>query len=135
MDHPQSMVLTEKDFIDFMIFLNKENETTVLPLFLRRALYGSSLLLFGYTLDDLNFRSIFHSGLISFMCSFTRNKNSFAVMEVPSKENNDLLEIDREKVKKYTEKYAVNVFKMRIHWSYIREFMQELRKTLDKGTR
>src|ERR687890_82202 len=46
-DHPQSMVLTEKDYIEFIIFLNRENETKALPLEIRKKINSEQLLFVG----------------------------------------------------------------------------------------
>lgn len=55
MYHPQSMVLTEKDYIDFVIFLNKEDEKKVLPHAIRKQLNLTKLLFVGYGLDEAGF--------------------------------------------------------------------------------
>jgi hypothetical protein len=126
-DHPQSMVLTEKDFFDFNSFFLK-NETNVLPLFLRRVLSGSSLLFIGHNLDDLlNFRSILQNGLISFMFTLSSKGYNIAIIQFLSNEYNDV-----EEVVKYSEKYTANVFNIRILGKNIREFMQELQFRLEE---
>ena len=53
---PQSMVLTEKDYFDFLMNIYREDEKLILPSVIRKALATSSLLFTGYKIDDLSFR-------------------------------------------------------------------------------
>jgi SIR2-like protein len=55
--YPRSMVLTETDYLDFLINLSKDEE--LLPHRIYTALNSTSLLFVGYTLRDINFRFIF----------------------------------------------------------------------------
>ena len=55
-DHPSSMVLTKKDYGDFVIFLNKEEfSRSVVPLAIRREIMSKELLFVGYTLGVFGF--------------------------------------------------------------------------------
>lgn len=65
-DKPESMILTERDYFDFVIYLNKEKETDIHPSFIITELPRSSLLFIGYNIQDINFRSIFQ-GALSFI--------------------------------------------------------------------
>ena len=61
------MVLTERNYIDFVINLNKNDEKLTLPSTIRTALAAASSLLFiGYSFEDLTFRVIFQ-GVISLL--------------------------------------------------------------------
>lgn len=53
---PVSMVLTENDYMDFLITAAREER--MLPIPILRALARSSLLFIGYSLEDINFRAI-----------------------------------------------------------------------------
>ena len=55
-DIPQSMVLTQNDYIDFIVNFNREN-SILSPLIVRNT--SSLLLLIGYKLQDINFNIIF----------------------------------------------------------------------------
>jgi hypothetical protein len=59
MNVPQSMVLTERDYIDFIINLSIEDEKSTLPPVIRTSLASSSLLFVGYSLEEINFRILF----------------------------------------------------------------------------
>ena len=66
-DTPQSMVLTEKDYFEYVVNLNRNPEKDIIPSPIRTELGLSNLLLFiGYNLDDVNFRVIFQ-GFLSFL--------------------------------------------------------------------
>jgi len=58
----QSMVLTESDYLDFLIRFSREQD--FLPPAIRTALAGTALLFVGYSLADWNFRVILR-GLVS----------------------------------------------------------------------
>jgi hypothetical protein len=66
MNIPQSMVLTESDYIDFMININKDNNTYILPPKIRQTLADTTILFIGYSLEDINFRIIFR-GMIDLL--------------------------------------------------------------------
>jgi hypothetical protein len=55
---PNSLLLTEDDYIDFMVNLAHRagKRDPVIPLFVRRALGDTNLLFIGYSLQDWNFR-------------------------------------------------------------------------------
>ena len=61
---PQSIVLTERDYIYFLINLSKDEK--LLPTYIRKALATKSLLFIGYSLTDINFRVIFQ-GIMSIL--------------------------------------------------------------------
>jgi hypothetical protein len=55
---PNSILLTEDDYIDFTVSLARrvEKKDPVIPFFVRQALGNSKLLFIGYSLEDWNFR-------------------------------------------------------------------------------
>jgi hypothetical protein len=59
---PESMVLTERDYSDFIINLNREE---ILPGIIRRDLATSSLMYVGYSRDDVIFRTL-SQGFLTF---------------------------------------------------------------------
>ena len=62
-ENPESMVLTEKDYIDYAIYLSmtagEGEEKATLPHCIRRCFNGSSPLFLGYRLEDISFIIIF----------------------------------------------------------------------------
>ena len=121
-DLPESLVLTERDHFEFVINTNKESEKDMIPTFLRKSLPTSTLLFIGYSLEDINFRSIFQGGL-SFMSTVRKRKNSIAVIQIPVEVKDS---VKREKVTKYMEKYTNHMFEIVIYWGEPNEFIEEL---------
>ena len=58
----ESMVLTEDDYLDFLVSITREPD--LLPHLVQRALAGTSLVFLGYRLADWDFRVI-HRGLVA----------------------------------------------------------------------
>ena len=54
---PNSMVLTEDDYLEFLIALTEE--PALIPAQVREAFSGSAFLFLGYSLNDLNFKVLF----------------------------------------------------------------------------
>jgi hypothetical protein len=53
---PSSLLVTEDDYIDFTVSLGQQDEDSVIPHRIRRALATTALLFVGYSLEDWNFR-------------------------------------------------------------------------------
>lgn len=64
--YPETMVLSEDDYLDFLTAIAKDTDQTEpkLPIYLRGAVAQSTLMLIGYRLRDFDFRVIFR-GLIN----------------------------------------------------------------------
>lgn len=121
--NPQSMVLTEKDYIDFVIDLNREGEQS-LPVVVRQALATSSLLFIGYSLEDTSFRVIFQ-GVISLQDPVYR-QISIAVQLHPS-----FSAEKKERAQRYLDNYTNNMFKVHVYWGDICKFAREIHKRWD----
>jgi hypothetical protein len=124
-DQESTMVLTEKDYIDFVISLNKGDEKISLPTVVRKALATTPLLFVGYRLEDISFRVIFQ-GVISFL-GVKRPKISIAVQLPPN-----FSDEKKEKAQNYLTQYTKNMFEISVHWGNTDEFMKELHERLDK---
>ena len=122
MDFPKSIVLTEKEYLEFMIQLNKNEE--MIPSIIRKKLPRSSLLFIGYSLDDINFRAIFQ-GLLNFLSSLSAEERKISIaVQIPPMVSNE----DKIKTQKYLDQYTRNMFQIRIYWDNMPEFMFELDK-------
>ncbi len=121
---PESMVLTERDYFEFVINLNKGDEKDIIPAILRRELATSSLLFIGYSLEDINFRAIFQ-GFLSFLNSLDKKyrKISIAIQIIPESYNKKDI-----KIQKYLEQYTRNMFNVKIFWGNTSDFIEELGK-------
>lgn len=124
-DTPQSMVLTESDYIDFIINLYKEGETNVLPRVIRKALAATSLLFIGYSLEDINFRIIFR-GLMSLLGS-SLQLPSIAVQLPPR-----LTSEKQEQAQRYLDQYTQSMFKVQVYWGDAQNFVSDLRQRWEK---
>jgi hypothetical protein len=88
-DYPQTMVLSEDDYLNFLIAMVEDTNTLnpVVPLTLRRALGGSHLLLLGYQLRDWDFRVMFR-----FVLKFRRDEFSPRGMVIQLKKDERRIE-------------------------------------------
>lgn len=59
LDHPQSLVLTEDDYFEFLIGVSEDRE--LIPPVVKRALVDSALLLLGFRLDDWDSRTLWRA--------------------------------------------------------------------------
>jgi hypothetical protein len=116
---PASMVLTENDYMDFLI--TAVSEERMLPIPILRALRGSSLLFIGYSLEDITFRVIMK--ITKPMVEATY----IAVLRPPKKGLT-------ENYQKYFAEYTRYMFKIRVYWRDASDFSVELRTRLNKYT-
>ena len=112
-EEPSSMVLTEDDYLDFLV--NISSNHSILPHQIQKALAGSSLVFLGYSLQDWNFRVIFR-GLVTSKESSLR-RISIAVQ----------LEPEQKDMQQYLDKYF-NEQKIHVYWGVARDFAAELRQ-------
>jgi hypothetical protein len=108
----ESLVLTEDDYLDFLINISREPRT--IPARIQQALTDSSLLFIGYGLRDINFRVIYR-GLIQQLEGSLRTL-SVAVQLSP----------DDESSRSYLEKYFAGM-NVQVYWGTAAEFISELR--------
>lgn len=110
----ESLVLTEDDYVDFLVNVSKE-KTSLIPARIQRALTGSSLLFIGYSMKDWSFRVIFR-GLISQMEKSLRRLSIAVQLSLGEKEKED-----------YLNKYFGEM-KIKVFWGDSRDFIKELNK-------
>jgi hypothetical protein len=112
---PHSMVLTEDDYLDFLVAISRD--AALLPHQIQRAVAETSLLFIGYGLADWNFRVI-HRGLV------TSGEGSLRRLSVTVQvDPNDAESVDtaREYLDSYFEAMDVRVF-----WGTAADFVAEL---------
>jgi hypothetical protein len=127
MDHPLSMVLTEKDFIDFVFFFNKETEIKLLPLVIRKKINSEHLLFIGYSLYDISFSVIFQTVINSGKASLS----SVGISVQPISLDGDSM-MNVTNAREYLEKYTKEMFNLYIYPGNAKKFSEELRVQLDK---
>jgi SIR2-like domain len=120
---PESMVLTERDYFEFVSYFNKERETDIYPSFMIRQLPLSSLVFIGYSLQNITFRSIFQ-GALSFLGG--KPQTTSLSVQLPSTADNDKNSFS-EKVMNYFNEYNKNMFDIQVYWGNVSDFSKDLR--------
>jgi hypothetical protein len=114
---PESLVLTEDDYLDFIN--NLANSPEIIPPPIQKALTETSLLFVGYRLADTNFRALLR-GLTRFMEKGLLRRH-MAVMLPPRG-----TEAAQAKAQDYLTRYFKNM-EITIYWGTAAEFAQKLR--------
>ncbi|HEX8196696.1 MAG TPA: SIR2 family protein [Pyrinomonadaceae bacterium] len=125
-DIPESLVLTEDDYLDFLVEVSKQQE--LLPPRIQEAVSSSSLLFLGYRLADMNFRVLFR-GLVNSMPGALRYL-SLAV-QLPPDEGSEEEQLS---MKAYLDQYFENV-KVKVYWGRAEEFVKELSERWENFSR
>jgi hypothetical protein len=140
LETPESMVASEDDYLDFLIEVSKDvrrgpistdtssdrpaKRKTVLPLPIRRALRGTSLLFIGYSLEDVNLRMILRA-LIGPLAKANRRLNITLQLEPDQKQYSD-----PRAVREYLEKYFHWTLDLRTAFGTASSFAGTLREKL-----
>lgn len=123
--YPASLVLTEDDFLDFLIRVSQDMEA--LPRRVAQALVDSSLLMLGYQLEDWNFKVMFRGLIKSKRAS--RRRLSLAIQYTLEDAADEAL--DPRDVEDYLEKYFGKA-NFDIYWGNPQAFTQELWEEWDQ---
>jgi len=101
-EYPESMVLNEDDYLDFLAIISKDvqQKSPLIPVYLRKAITKSSLILLGYRLRDWDFRVMFR-GLINSTPSSLRRFNLSIQLEPPQ----ETPTVSARQIRSYLEKY------------------------------
>lgn len=133
MDYPQSMVLTEKDYIDFILSMGNDfalhsakKRSKMIPSEIMRALATTSLLFIGYSLRDVNFRIMFRN-IVNHVGERSTYRN-VAVLKVPP---NSSTEDQQTEIRNYLNEYVNQMFKTNVYWGDSQDFFNELRSRWD----
>lgn len=120
--NPESLVLTEDDYFDFLIEFWRDREN--IPVEVRRALASSTLLFLGFNLNDWDFRVLFRS-LLKEQSSHRRRKQVHVAVQVDP-DDDRIADPDRarEYLKKYFEGFSEN--EVNIYWGSCEDFLSEL---------
>jgi len=114
----QSLVLTEDDYLDFLVNISKKQK--ILPTRIQQALTDASLLFIGYRLRDINFRVIYR-GLVQSMEGSLRRLNVTVQMKPPEDNAGDEVAAET-----YLENYFDDL-KVTVFWGTATQFAKELR--------
>jgi hypothetical protein len=117
---PESLVLTEDDYLDFLVEVNRNPD--LLHPRIREAFAGTSLLFIGYSLTDLTFRVLFRLIVKSMEASLQRI--NVAVQLLPNPRSG----ITPEEAQDYLDRYLSRNMNVRTYWGTAQDFAAELRK-------
>jgi hypothetical protein len=125
---PESIVLTEDDYIQFLIALAEERNqeyvttrVTLIPPAVQEVLSRTSLLFIGYSLRDWNFQVLLHGILKELPPTHKRRHVSVQVLPVDSSAN----ECERRRAMEYLDSYFDDL-RVSVYWGTAREFFAEL---------
>ena len=116
----ESVVLTEDDYLDFLVSISKDDN--LLPHQVRRYLAGTSLLFVGYSLADWNFRVLFRGLVTSAEKSLRRIS---LTVQLPPTPDPSMPGANQSDVQTYLSKYFDQI-DIRVYWGTAHEFMTEL---------
>lgn len=122
-ESPESMVLTEDNYMDFLVNISKQPE--VVPRRIQKALVKTSLIFLGYKLSSLRFRVLFRGLVASLERSLRRTR--IAVQLTPESAEG----MTEEAVRWYLEDYMAKD-DIRIYWGSSFDFIEELKGRWEK---
>lgn len=114
---PASIVITEDDYLRFIVDVSWHHEQ-LLPVRIKQALTGASLMFMGYSLEDLDFKVIFQAIVIG-MVSELRRKNVSVQ-----------LRREEQGVASYLAEY-LRLKNIEVYWGDLEEFVADLRQGLE----
>jgi len=118
LDEPESMVLTEDDYLDFLIYIQG-----LIPPRVEEAFSESCLLFLGYSLKDMSFKVLFRK--LASYASRSLGTRHFAVQLDPTDEREPSQRIEDQRW--YQEdRYQAQMIK--VYWGSCRDFAAELRQ-------
>jgi len=115
---PDSLVLTEDDYLDFLIAISKDKK--LLPPRIQEAFTGASLLFLGYRIADWDFRVLFRILTEYLEKSISRTHLSVQLV------TEDLPEPQKKSAQEYLDRYF-DKLAIQVYWHDCREFAKELR--------
>ncbi len=116
---PDSLVLTEDDYFDYLIGVTKDND--LIPGVVRRALTDTALLFLGFRMDDWNFRVLFRS-IMKRQGGRRRRGYAHVAAQIDPEEGRIL---EPERARRYLESYFEDAH-ISIYWGSVEDFTQEL---------
>jgi hypothetical protein len=121
---PQSIVITEDDYLDFLANLQKESykskDSTIIPHYVIRAVSSTSLLFVGYSLVDWTFKVLFR-GIRSSLPEFDRGMSAHFALQLPRNPEEQA----------YLASYLEKGIDVRVFWGDRQQFFNELRERWD----
>lgn len=124
LDHPETVVLTEDDYFDYLIGVTRQKEPNPIPFVVRSALTSSGLLFLGFRPDDWAFRVLFRFILgQDGSAGLTSKFISHVAVQVEPDED-DVLSPAR--AMKYLTKYFFSDVNINVFWGSVEDFARDL---------
>jgi hypothetical protein len=128
---PESLVLTEDDYLDFLLGIASADKQELIPQPVQSAIKNNSLLYFGYQTNDLDFRVILRSLYRIWQGSSALSKRSGA-----KSYSIQMVHVSDEKItseqiallREYLERCCDVTMSIGVYWGTTSEFMIELRQ-------
>jgi hypothetical protein len=123
LDNAHSMVLTEDDYLDFLMYISEDQR--LIPPRIEQAFSDSSLLFMGYSLEDMNFKVLFRK-LASYM---QRNEGArhVSVQLAPGRGGTtEEQAAQAHKQRVYLERHF-DLQKVKVYWGTCEDFAADLR--------
>jgi hypothetical protein len=124
--HPDSLVLTEDDYFDYLIGLT--SNTDLVPIAVGQALSNTALLFLGFRMDDWNFRVLYRS-IMSKEGRFLRRRYAHVAVQIDPEEGRIL---EPQRARRYLESYFQDA-DISIYWGSVADFVRELRQRVEGG--
>jgi hypothetical protein len=127
LEEPDSLVLTEDDFFDYLICVVKDTNSSAIPLHVRDAWSANALMLLGFDLDDWTFRVLYRAIAQESGHLLRQRKGplSAAVQLNPEEERN----LRPDLALRYLEQ-VFNIQRISLSWSQPKDFLREVWKQL-----
>ena len=120
LNEPDSLVLTEDDYFDFLIGVTSNKE--LIPSAVRRALADTALMFLGFQMDDWNFRVLFRS-ILSQQGGGRRDRYAHIAVQIEPEEGRIL---EPERARRYLENYFSKGADISLFWGSAEDFLKEL---------
>ena len=129
---PESMVLTEDDYTDFLVNIWKGKQD-ILPHRIERAIAGTMLMLLGYSLRDITFRVLFRGLIAPREDTIRRNGLTVQLSNPPAPDNqgDGETESHRQRYLELYEQYFRNM-NFRVYWGGLGEFLHLLHEKISR---
>jgi hypothetical protein len=118
-DQPESLVLTEDDYFDFLIGVTRNQD--LVPKVVRRRLSDSALMFMGFGLDEWDFRVLYRS-LMRSEGGKRRDDYTHVAVQIDPEEGATL---DAERARKYLESYFSSA-RVSLYWGSTEHFAKDL---------
>jgi hypothetical protein len=119
-DEPESLVLTEDDYFDFLIGVTRNQD--LVPKVVRRRLSDSALMFVGFRIDEWDFRVLYRS-LMSSEGGNRRKGYTHVAVQIDPEEG---VTIDAGRARTYLESYFQTA-SVSLYWGSTEHFVKELR--------